>query len=113
MTGIAEVTHLFAIRKPLIAWLALLALILGQSASGLHALKHLGSGSDATGGPAQQHLQLCLECASFTPLAAVHGAPTHLLLVAFVAAAGVLPILDAACAAARRAVPFQARAPPR
>jgi hypothetical protein len=99
-------------RKPLIAWLALVALVLGQSAAGLHALKHLGSRSDATGTPTQ-HVQLCLECASFAPLAGVHGSPAYGLLVAFGAAAGVLPVLDIACETARVASPFQARAPPR
>jgi hypothetical protein len=100
------------IRRPLIAWLALVALVLGQSAAGLHALKHLRSGSDATGAP-MQHVQLCLECASFAPLAGAHGSPSSGLIVAFVAAAGVLPVLDVACAATRVAFPFQARAPPR
>jgi len=88
------------------------ALVLGQSAAGLHALKHLRSGSDAAGAPAQ-HLQLCLECASFAPLAGVHGSPAHGLVVAFVAAGGLPTFLAVACAAARVAPPFQARAPPR
>jgi hypothetical protein len=99
-------------RKPLIAWLALVALVLGQSAAGLHALQHFRYGSDAAGAPTQ-HAQLCLECASFASLTGVHGSPSHELAVAFFAAAGVLPVLDVACATARLAFPFQARAPPR
>jgi hypothetical protein len=86
--------------------------VLGQSAAGLHALKHFGLKSDAAGAPIQ-HVQLCLECASFAPLAGVHTGPVHGLVAAFVAADGVLPFLDVACAAARLAFPFQARAPPR
>jgi hypothetical protein len=106
------VSNLFVSRKPLITWLALVALVLGQSAAGLHALKHLGSGGDAAGVPTQ-HVQLCLECASFAPLAGAHGGPAFGLAVASVAAAGVRPFFDVARASTRFAFLFEARAPPR
>jgi hypothetical protein len=86
--------------------------VLGQSAAGLHALKHFGSRSDAAGAPAQ-HVQLCLECASFAPLAGAHGSHADSFILEFVAAGLPVGLADVAIAAARDARPFQARAPPR
>jgi len=106
------VRNLATTRRPLIAFLALLALALGQSAAGLHALKHLGSRSDASEAPAP-HVQLCLECASFAPLAGANSGPAHAVVVAFPATGGVLPALEAAHFTGRSQVSFQARAPPR
>jgi hypothetical protein len=86
--------------------------VLGQSAATLHALKHYGSGDDAAGAPAE-HVQLCLECVSFAPLASPHGSPA---LVLFVAALGLWVFLGwrvqppVAC---RPHPAFRSRAPPR
>jgi hypothetical protein len=86
--------------------------VLGQSAAGLHVLKHFASKSDATGAPAQ-HVQLCLECASFAPLAGAHGGHAQSLVVDFVAAGSPVALADVAIAPTRESRPFQARAPPR
>lgn len=97
----------------MIALLALLALVLGQAAAGMHALKHAGSRGDNGAGTPSPHVQLCLECVSFAPLVGAHGSPVHVLAIAFVAAAGPLPVVGAVYAAERPATPFRARAPPR
>jgi hypothetical protein len=99
-------------RRPLIVFLALIALVFGQSAAELHALKHLGVRNDASGAPAP-HAQLCLECASFAPLAGAHSGPAHALIVAFLVTAFVLPAVEATRPAARTPSAFEARAPPR
>lgn len=99
-------------RRPLLVLLALMALALGQSAGVLHALKHFGSGTDATDAPAQD-VQLCLECASFAPLAGAHGGPVHAAFIAVFAKVGALPLVGAFFASRRGSSPFQARAPPR
>lgn len=96
----------------MIAFIALIALILGQSAAGFHALKHLGSSDDASGAPAQ-HVQLCLECASFAPLAGAHGGHASAFALEFVAAGSPVGRTYAAIVPARDSRPFQARAPPR
>ena len=97
--------------KP-IALLALIALLVAQSAAGLHVLKHLGTPGESTGLPGQ-HMQLCLECASFAPLAGAHGGAGASAVVAFVAADGAILLVDHAAARVRAALPFQSRAPPR
>ena len=99
-------------RRPLLVLLALMALALGQSAGVLHALKHFGSGDDATGAPAQD-VRFCLECASFTPLTGAHGGPVHAALIAVFSTVGALPLVGVSLAADRGSSPFQARAPPR
>ena len=104
--------NLVLTRKSLIAFLALMALVIGQSAAGLHALKHLGLKSDAAGVPGQ-HASLCLECASFAPFAGAHGGSSVLPVVVFVATDGVVPAIEAASLARRPNSSFQARAPPR
>jgi hypothetical protein len=103
---------LVASRRPLIAFLALIALVIAQSAAGLHVLKHFGSNGDAAGAPGQ-HATLCLECASFAPFAGAHGGSSALPVVAFVATDGVLAAIEAASFAKRPYSSFQARAPPR
>jgi hypothetical protein len=97
----------------LIALLALLALVLGQAAAGMHAPKHGGSRGDNGAGTPSPHVQLCLECVSFAPLVGAHGSPVHVLALAVAATAGPLPAVEAAYAADRPATPFRARAPPR
>lgn len=86
--------------------------MLGQSAAGLHVLKHFGSRSDAAGAPAQ-HVQLCLECASFAPLAGAHGGQADSFILEFVAAVLPVGLADVVIAPTRDSRPFQARAPPR
>jgi hypothetical protein len=92
--------------------LALIALVMAQSAAGLHALAHVGPKGDAAGAPGQ-HVKLCLECASFAPLAGAHGGSPVLPVVVFVATDGVVPAIEAASLARRPNSSFQARAPPR
>ncbi len=99
-------------RRPLLVLLALMALALGQSAGVLHALKHVGSGNDATDAPVQD-VPLCLECASFAPLTGAHGGPVHATFIAVFSTVGALPLVDVSIAAGRGSSPFQARAPPR
>jgi hypothetical protein len=98
--------------KPLIAFLALIALLLGQSAAGLHALTHVRSKGDSAGAPGQ-HAPLCLECASFAPLAGAHGGSVIAPVVAFVATDGVVPLVETRFVSKRLQSPSQARAPPR
>jgi hypothetical protein len=109
---IRRTSRLATPRRLLIALLTLIALVLGQSAATLHALKHYGSGDDAAGAPAE-HVQLCLECVSFAPLASPHGSPA---LVLFVAALGLWMFLrwrERPPVAARPHRAFRSRAPPR
>jgi len=98
-------------RRSLIVVLTLIALVIAQSAAGLHALKHFGSWSDASGAPAQ-HPAICLECASFAPFAGAHGGSGTPPVVAFVATDGVAPAVEAASFSRRPNSSFQARAPP-
>jgi hypothetical protein len=78
----------------------------------LHALKHFGSSSDAAGTPSQ-HIQVCLECASFAPLAGAHGGHPQVLVLEFVATVLLAWRAGAALVSCRDTRPFQARAPPR
>lgn len=86
--------------------------MLGQSAAGLHVLKHFASKSDASSAPAQ-HVQLCFECASFAPLAGAHGGHAQAFVLEFAAAGSPVALADVAVAPTRDTRPFQARAPPR
>lgn len=97
--------------KPIVL-LALIALFIAQPAAGLHVVKHLGAPGESTGLPGQ-HLQLCLECASFAPLAGAHGGAATSALVAFVAADSVMPVADHEAACVLTPLPFRSRAPPR
>jgi len=87
--------------------LALLALVLGQTAGLLHALKHDGAGAPAS------HSQVCLECASFAPLASPHGATTLTLIVAALAAWAFVRSFERPGVAHRAVRAFRSRAPPR
>ena len=86
--------------------LALLALVLGQSAALLHGLKHDGAGAPT------QH-SVCLECASFAPLASPHGATTLTLIVAAMATCVFVRSFERPSVARRPLRAFRSRAPPR
>jgi hypothetical protein len=98
--------------KQPIAILSLIALLIAQAAAGMHATRHLRLGGERTDVPGV-HTQLCLECASFAPLASAHGGSATALTIAaldidiFVTSPG-----RAAAVRPLRAA-FQARAPPR
>lgn len=94
-------------RRPLLALLALVALVLGQSAALVHALKH-----EPGKGPAQ-HTTVCFECASYAPLAAPHGGTTAAVFVAAVATWVFLRSFDPASVTTRPVLAFRSRAPPR
>lgn len=99
-------------RKRPVVLFALLALLFAQAGAGLHALQHFGRGGDPTGVPSL-HTQLCLECASFAPLASVHGGGVTALSVA---ALGVEPFaseFESATVDRRSYAYFRSRAPPR
>ena len=93
-------------RHTLLAVLALLALVLGQSAALLHSLKHDGAGAPT------QHT-VCLECASFAPLASPHGATTLTLIVAALATWVFVRSFERPTVARRPFRAFRSRAPPR
>ena len=108
----AEVRALVRSRRKPIVFLALVALLIAQAGAGLHALKHFGTDGDATKSPAQ-HAVLCLECASFAPLAAVHGGAVTSFAVAALVGATFVVLLDDAPGDRRQHFPFRSRAPPR
>jgi hypothetical protein len=99
-------------RRRTVTVLALTALLIAQLAAGLHVLKHFGTRGETAGLPGQ-HMQLCLECASFAPISGAHGGGTTALAVAYVAAEAALPLLEVAAIANHFDGLFQARAPPR
>ena len=107
-----EDRHLTPQRRPLIALLALIALVLGQSAATLHALKHYGNRDDGAGSPVQ-HVQLCLECISFAPLTSPHGASALVLFVASLGLWVYVRSADRVPPASRPRPAFRSRAPPR
>ena len=93
-------------RHTLLAVLALLALVLGQSAALLHGLTHDGAGAPT------QH-SVCLECASFAPLSSPHGATTLALIVAALATWVFVRSFERPTVARRAFRAFRSRAPPR
>lgn len=98
-------------KKPLV-FLALVALLIAQAGAGLHALKHLGMHGDATGLPGQ-HALLCLECASFAPLAAAHGGAVTAIVVAALGGDTFVLRFEDAPSDRHQHFPFRSRAPPR
>jgi hypothetical protein len=108
----AEVRALVRSRGTPIVLLALVALLIAQAGAGLHALKHLGKNGDATKSPTQ-HSVLCLECASFAPLSAAHGATVTALAVAALVGDTFVVLIDDAPSDRRQQFPFRSRAPPR
>lgn len=107
-----EVRPLVRSRSTPIVLLALVALLIAQAGAGLHALKHFGMEGDGTNSPAQ-HSVLCLECASFAPLAAAHGGAITALAVAALVGDTFVVLFDDAPADRQRHFPFRSRAPPR
>lgn len=107
-----EVRVLHRYRNKPIVLFALLALLVAQTGAGLHALKHFGSNGDPTGVPGS-HVQLCLECASFAPLASAHGGMATTFTVAVVAGDVFDPFVAAVTTARRPQLAFRSRAPPR
>jgi hypothetical protein len=108
----AEVRALVRSRNTPIVLLALVALLIAQAGAGLHALKHLGMDGDATKSPAQ-HAVLCLECASFAPLAAAHGGAATAFAVAAMVGDTLVVLIDDAPSDRHQHLPFRSRAPPR
>jgi len=68
------------LKRP-ITILSLIALLVAQAAAGSHAARHLRLGGDQSDLPGV-HTQVCLECASFAPLALAHGGTATALTVA-------------------------------
>jgi hypothetical protein len=103
--------YLHFLKRP-ITILSLIALLVAQAAAGSHAARHLRAAGDRTDIPGV-HTQLCLECASFAPLASAHGGPVTALTVA-------APGIDTFVFSPERVAVirplragFRARAPPR
>ncbi len=97
-------------RRP-VAILALVTLLLAQLAAGSHAARHLRDrySPDVPG----VHNQLCLECASFAPLASAHGGTVTALTVASLGIAEFIAAPERILPTGRRHVAFRSRAPPR
>ena len=108
----AEVRTLVRARRTPIVLLALVALLIAQAGAGLHALAHFGKEGGGTKSPAQ-HSVLCLECASFAPLAAVHGGAVTAFALAALLGDMFVVLFDDAPADLHQYFPFRSRAPPR
>lgn len=67
-----------SLKLPIVIF-ALVTLLVAQAAAGFHAARHLRSDQP---GPPGGHAQVCLECASFAPLASAHGGSATCLAVA-------------------------------
>jgi hypothetical protein len=98
-------------KRPVILF-ALLALLFAQAGAGLHVLKHFGCNADPAGVPSL-HTQPCLECASFAPLASVHGGGVTALAVAALGVDRFTSTLVTATTDHRSYAYFRSRAPPR
>jgi hypothetical protein len=85
---------------------------MAQAGAGLHALKHFGLQGDPAGLPGH-HAQLCLECASFAPLASAHGGAVTALAVAAVCGSVFVGVLAVAATDRQPPLGFRSRAPPR
>lgn len=103
---------LFRYRKRPIVLFALLALLMAQAGAGLHALKHFGMSGDPAGVPGL-HTQFCVECASFAPLASIHGGGVTAFAVPALAAAAFRLVFETATADRGSLHAFRSRAPPR
>lgn len=99
------------LRRP-IAILSLIALLLAQVAAGSHAARHLRLGGERTDLPGV-HTQVCLECASFAPLASAHGGSATALAVAAAGIATFILSTERVAVVRPLRAAFQARAPPR
>ncbi len=103
--------HLHFLKRP-IAILSLIALLVAQAAAGSHAARHLRLGGDRTDIPGV-HTQICLECASFAPLASAHGCMATALAVAALGIDTFVLSTERAAVVRPLRAAFQARAPPR
>jgi hypothetical protein len=103
--------YLHFLKRP-VAILSLIALLVAQAAAGAHAARHLRAAGDGTDVPGV-HTQICLECASFAPLASAHGGGATALTVEaqgveeFVLSPELAPVVRVSHA------PYRSRAPPR
>jgi len=100
-----------SLKRPIVIF-ALLALLIAQAAAGIHAARHLKTEGDSSGPPGT-HAQLCLECASFAPLASAHGGTVTAFTVASSGIAEFFRSHDDTAAGLRQHPSFRARAPPR
>lgn len=100
-----------SLKQPFVIF-ALLALLVAQAAAGQHAAKHFKAGGDAPGLPGT-HTQLCLECASFAPLASAHGGLSMWLVVASPGIAEFIRAHDDTVVDLRHFASYRSRAPPR
>lgn len=99
------------LKRP-IAILSLIALLVAQAAAGSHAARHLRLGGERTDLPGV-HTQICLECASFAPLASAHGGTATALTVAALGIDTFVLLTERAAVVRPLRAAFQARAPPR
>jgi hypothetical protein len=101
---------LHLLKRP-IAILSLIALLVAQAAAGSHAIRHLRLGGEGTDVPGV-HTQICLECASFAPLASPHGGGPTVLTVAAIGVEEFIRPSEHASVIRRSHSPFRSRAPP-
>jgi hypothetical protein len=92
---------------------ALVTLLVAQMAATFHAASHFRQRGDSAGLPGGSHVQFCLECASFTPLASPHGGAITALTVASLGVEMFVRGGDDRGVSVRATPSFQARAPPR
>jgi len=99
------------LKRP-ITILSLIALLVAQAAAGSHAARHLRLGGDQSDLPGV-HTQVCLECASFAPLALAHGGTATALTVAALGIDTFTLFPGRTVVVRPRRSSLQARAPPR
>jgi len=99
------------LKRP-ITILSLVALLVAQAAAGSHAARHLRAPGDGTDVPGV-HTQVCLECASFAPLASAHGGTATALTVAALGIDTFILSPEHAAVIRPLRAAFRARAPPR
>ena len=97
------------IRRP-VALFALVALLVAQMAAGSHAARHLRVDNPDVPGT---HTQVCLECASFAPLASAVGGAVVALTVAALGLAEIFVGAGQLRVVQRQLVAFRSRASPR
>jgi hypothetical protein len=102
---------LHLLKRP-ITILSLVALLVAQAAAGSHAARHLRLGGDRPDVPGV-HTQICLECASFAPLASAHGCGATALAVAALGVDVFIRPIEHASVVRRSHTPYRSRAPPR
>ena len=103
--------YLHLLKRP-ITILSLIALLVAQAAAGAHVARHLRAAGDGTDLPGV-HTQVCLECASFAPLASAHGGGATVLTVAAQGVEEFVLLPEPAPVVRRDRAPYHSRAPPR